>query len=348
MTWHVRPIQPQEEEPFLSFLSDWVKDISVRKRYQWLYQNNPHGKALTWLAIDTQTDRIVGCTSVFPKKLWLNDRVILGSAGGDTYVDPLWRRKGIAETLYRVELKEMQESGIRFMYGFPLAANLRALCKAGAHLPGHFSSPRLFVSLHPFLSKVKLDGIVPQGALKALDKIFIKATSLRTLKSSETRHAILDFNDFDETFGTLTQEIAPFFNICGVRDGSYLRWRFLDNPFRRYILKKAVRKEDGRLDGFTAIEISGKNGTISDFFARPEEGVVEALLMGVIRFGVSKSLHSLSLMMNPAGPYYKNFIRCGFGCDRSDKKTFEVFGDVEKDGLKDLKNWYLTLSDLDI
>ena len=111
-TWYIRPIQAEDTKAFLSFLSAWVTNVSLEDRYRWIYQDNPHGKALTWLAVTSLDNKIVGCASVFPRKMWLNGHAETGSAGGDTYVDPMWRRKGIAEALHRASSKGMRKKGV--------------------------------------------------------------------------------------------------------------------------------------------------------------------------------------------------------------------------------------------
>jgi GNAT superfamily N-acetyltransferase len=348
-TWYIRPIRAEDTEAFLSFLSAWVTNVSLRDRYRWIYQDNPHGKALTWLAVTSQDNKIVGCASVFPRKMWLNGHVETGSAGGDTYVDPMWRRKGIAEALHRASATGMQENGVMLQYGFPLRENLRAKCKAGACLPGDFVSATCFLSIGPFLKKVRLDRFVPGKLLEVLDSVFLKVTKSGISSSAETEYEVREVDTFDERFEALSEELSSSFKICCVRDSSYLRWRFLNNPFRKYVLLSVTRKRDGRLYGFAAVEVSGHIGLMSEFFVRPESDAVKALLLGAIRFAVSRSLRSLWFeLINPTGHFARDLARCGFKFNYSDEKTLDVMGDYERDGLTDLANWYLTLSDLDI
>ena len=348
-TWYIRPIRAEDTEAFLSFLSAWVTNVSLKDRYRWIYQDNPHGKALTWLAVTSQDNKIVGCTSVFPRKMWLNGHVETGSAGGDTYVDPMWRRKGIAEALHRASIEGMQESGITLEYGFPLRENLGAFRKAGTCLPGDFVSARCFLSVWPFLKKVRLDRSVPGKLLEVLDRVFLKVTNPGISSSDETEYEVGEVGDFDERFETLSEELSSSFKICIVRDSSYLRWRFLNNPFKKYVLLSVTRKRDGRLYGFAALEVSEHIGFVSEFFVRPEDAVVKALLTGLMRLGVSRSLHSLWFeLINPTGRFSRDLVRCGFKLHHSDPKTLEILGDCGRDGLPDLANWYLTVSDLDV
>ena len=345
--WYIRSMKPDEEETFLSFLSAWIQDVPVRDRYVWIYQNNPHGKALTWVAVDRQTDRIVGCTSVFPRKMWVHDRIELGSIGADTYVDPMWRRKGIAEALHRFSLKGMHENDIRLEFGFPLIENLGAFRRAGAYLPGNYVSARLFLSIKPFLMKFKLNGFVPYTILKALDKVFQQIMVTRALAAHESKYSVSEFNDFDESFEVFSQEILPVFKICCLRDCSYLRWRFLDNPFRKYTLIKMVRNKDSRLIGFAALEVSEENAHISEFFTRPEDDIVEALITAIIRFGIDNSLRSVSVVTDPSGTYSNGFASLRFRFQHSDQRMLEVLGESGGDALEELANWYITYADVD-
>ena len=345
--WYIRSMKPDEEESFLSFLSAWIQHVPVRDRYVWIYQNNPHGKALTWVAVDRQTDRIVGCTSVFPRKIWVHDRIELGSIGADTYVDPMWRRKGIAEALHRFSLKGMRENDIRLEFGFPLIENLGAFRRAGAHLPGTYVAARLFLSIKPFLRKLKLNGLLPYSILKVLDKVFQQITVEKALVQYDSKYSFSEFSGFDESFEALSMEVLPMLKICCFRDCSYLRWRFVDNPFRKYTLIKVERNKNRRLEGFAALEVSEENAHISEFFARPEDDVFEALLTAIIRFGIDHSLRSVSVVTNPSGSYGHNLVSRKFRFQHSDQRMLEVLGDSGKDALEDLANWYITYADVD-
>ena len=58
-----------------------VPDASAR--YDWLYASNPHGFAQSWIAVERETGRAVGCTSFFPRKVLIDGAQHSGSLGGD-------------------------------------------------------------------------------------------------------------------------------------------------------------------------------------------------------------------------------------------------------------------------
>jgi GNAT superfamily N-acetyltransferase len=81
-------------------------------RYDWLYRSNPHGSALTWVAIERASGEAVGCTSVFPRRVIVNGRERTGSIGGDCYVEPRVRRRGLATALHLASFAGMRAGGI--------------------------------------------------------------------------------------------------------------------------------------------------------------------------------------------------------------------------------------------
>ena len=131
-----------------------------------------------------------------------------GSAGGDTYVDPMWRRKGIAEALHRASSKGMRKKGVMLQYGFPLRENLKAKCKAGACLPGDFVSARCLLSVRPFLKKVRMDRFLPRKLLEVLDSVFLKVTNPGIFSSTETEYEVRKIETFDERFEALSRSLA--------------------------------------------------------------------------------------------------------------------------------------------
>jgi len=348
MTWHIRPFQLQDEEPYLNLLAEWVTNVSVRERYQWLHRNNPHGTALTWLAIDNQTQRIVGCSSSFPKKVWLRDRFTLCTIGGDTYVAPEWRRKGIIDSLHKAILKERQDRDMAKEFGFSLAANIRALIKTGYQVPGDFLDSRKLLSVKPLLKKAKLAGMFPAGVLRLIDEIFLGFTENRLSRLHDSKYVVSEMVSFDDSFEALIAEVTPSFNICCLRDMPFLRWRFLDNPFRKYTLLKITEQKNGKLHGYAALEGSGDCLLVSDLFVRREDEVVESLLRALIKYGVAHSFNWISMKINPEGPYGHNLIRCGFKFNTSNRYPFIVWSEHDKEYFVNLKNWYLTVADLDI
>ena len=75
----------------------------VESRYLWIYENNPHGGAASWVAEDSTSAQVIACTSCFPRRLFVAETEVLGCVGGDTFVHPDWRQRGIDSKIRQLE-----------------------------------------------------------------------------------------------------------------------------------------------------------------------------------------------------------------------------------------------------
>lgn len=119
--------------PLLREYFETTPGIDADARYKWLYLDNPAGHARTYAAC--VSDRAVGITSLFPRAVRVGGRDAMGAIGGDGYVTPSFRKRGIVTALHR-EAGLGMDAGLSFMFGPPEPANLRALVRAGAVVTG--------------------------------------------------------------------------------------------------------------------------------------------------------------------------------------------------------------------
>ena len=106
MGYHIRIAEPRDRGEILGlvrelFGPDGARDIDIERRHTWLYDDNPHGQAITWLAIDDETGAVAGCSSFFPRRMALPGRTVRGALGGDCFVHPRLRRRGVGTALHR-------------------------------------------------------------------------------------------------------------------------------------------------------------------------------------------------------------------------------------------------------
>lgn len=334
--YHIRPANPGDRPGILSLLRDWIRGRPIDVHYRYLYESNPDGPAVTWVAEDPSTGQVVGCTSCFPRRLSVGGTVFLGSFGGDTLVHPNWRGRGIAVALHRFSNEDLPRAGLGCHYGFPMEHNRKALKKAG------FAELQCFRSLHLPLSAQAFRFVPARLADRLLH--------WRTLwKTSNTKMdlAELPCNDAEiwSELESLWAEAQKLFSTGPVREASFFRWRYEELPGKKPLLLGS--RKGKRLESFAALIRRESRYTITDFFARNEEAT-RYFLAQVPAWLRERGAKVLSVTMNSQGPYYQIFRRTGFvNWKRNPLCLYVVPGLAVGNELSSATGWHLMRADFD-
>lgn len=241
-----------------------IPGCDVAQRWRWLYDANPGGRALTWLAI-AETGEVAGCTSFFPFRLWLDGREVRAALGGDGYVRPAFRRRGLGGLMHDASRLAMPAADIGCMYGAPGAMNVTPLKHGGSRELGHVSR-----WVRPLRGR----------ALHVKSSILDRAISA-ALRPRAT--AALDpIVPHDPRVDEVWAQARTVLQLAAVRDAAFYTWRFLDVPGRA--ATPYVILEGGRAIGACALELVPETCTmrIVDLVAVP--GMWHASLQAVARF----------------------------------------------------------------
>ncbi len=198
----VREATPADEPEVRALIAEMIPGVDVAARWRWMYEQNPGGRALTWLAI-APSGEVAGCTSFFPFRMWLDGAEVRGALGGDGYVRPAFRRKGLGGLLHDASRRDMPAHAIGCMYGAPGAMNVTPLKHGGSRELGavaRFVRP-LRVGPLPLVG--------PRGAW------------LEPMASQDPR--------VDAVWSEARTELR----LAAVRDAAFYQWRFRDAPAQK-------------------------------------------------------------------------------------------------------------------
>lgn len=302
-------------------------DYDIVSRHDWLYRNNPHGAAITFIAFDRASGEACGITSVFPRKLAVRGAERLASIGGDGFVRPAFRRRGIATALHRESLRKMGEAGVELMYGPPEPHNLAALVRAGSTVVCQL---RRFVRpLDPLRLKNYGFALSPlRGWLRP------RRSPLRLRAMTEA-----DAKLIDRAWERSVRDLA----VAPIRDGKYYAWRFSDCPFQKqrpYLVLDGVE-----VVGVCALERDGYRTAILDIVA-PKQSY-EAMVEAICSF--CRDDMAIETRLNERGPIASLLWQRGFV--PRDRKPFQVLVSDEHPRLSELlrpQAWYYTTGDGDV
>ncbi len=303
------------QDVVLELLSEHLPGSDVKARHAWLYAQNPHGHAVTVVAYG-HDGTPAGITSVFPRRVLVDGLSCMGAMGGDGYVRPRFRRRGIATALHAAARDAMREEGVAFMFGPPEPHNLGALLKAGSRVVTHlrrYARPAWLNDVTSAIAHRMRRGV----RLEPLDHV--------------PAHAL----------GELLAQAGAGARVVPERDPAYLAWRYRPPSGRQ---RAYVLMERGVPRALVALERSGDRIAVLDVVA-PQERFVRALAS----IAAAAGAHRVTMAMTESAAAARSMWRAGFASRES--KAFQVFGTgpmANAEALYDPSGWFYTWGDGDV
>jgi hypothetical protein len=295
-----------ESASLLAFLSRHLSSEVTKSRYDWLYLDNPDGRALAWVAVESDHQRTIGMAAAFPRKFSSNGEILPGFILGDFCIHPEYRSLGPAATLQRKCLGELAQTDAVFVMDFPSVSMLSIYRRLGTH--SLFEMPRYAKPLrsNDFIRQ-RITNTVISNWISAIGNLALKIRDLRLphvpgLAISDGVKACGP--EFTEALVRWqSQELSP------VRTREFLNWRFMEHPSREYQL--ATARENGRLVGYVIWQSEANNSTVVDFQGDNSE-VCVTLLSHTIAKLRSAGVNTLSAPLLGTGYQKTALERCAF------------------------------------
>jgi GNAT superfamily N-acetyltransferase len=256
----VRAATLADRPEIIAMIREMIPGIDAEARWRWLYEGNPGGRALTWIA--HAGDAVAGCTSFFPFRLWIDGEVVTAALGGDGYVRPAYRRHGLGSRLHDASRTAMASLGIGCMYGAPGAMNLTPLKHGGSREIGQVAR---------WVRPVRAAAFGLRGPLLRRLRIGVPGAdaTLESMAPGDPR--------VDEVWALARRDLR----LAAVRDAAFYGWRFVESPARRQVAFLILLQ--GRAIGVCALEPINGGDTlwIVDLITVPGEW--HAALRAIVR-----------------------------------------------------------------
>lgn len=324
-------------------------DTDYSKRIDWIYLNNPYGKAKAWIIWDDKNNVPVGFTGAFPRPVFVDGREFLAWNCGDFSIEKKYRTLGVAVKL-RKEAKIAVDSGdVPFLYAHPNkrmeVIHLRVGHKKISQMV-RFALPLKF-------DRYVKDKISPEALARLLSWPVDTFQKFKfNLKTNKDAHG-----EFKERVSCTPQHEALFeamkrqFRVIGVRTCKYLNWKFAEHPNFKY----------EQYDFFINNQLHGtiffleKNGVIHliDILTDDHQQYVETMFFTFIADVYRhRPATALSFIIQEHNPMISALQAIGF--KRRDDATSAVIAYANAElqpqiapVVLDGANWYMTVGDRD-
>lgn len=310
-----------------SLITEMMPGTDAARRWDWLYAGNPGGRAITWLA-ESREGKVAGCTSFFPFRLWIDGHEARGALGGDGYVRPEFRRRGLGALLHQASRAAMPAHDIQCMYGAPGAMNLTPLKHGGSREAGtvvRWVRPLRGEALRvpALLSRAVAWALKPRGVQARLTP------------------AITDDPRIDHVW----QQARTKLDLAAIRDGAFYTWRFQHAPAGRQPTFVILERDEPI--GACALESIGDGRVlrIVDLIAVP--GAWRTCLRAVIGYCTSTTAELVDIKLLEADSKRRGMYRSLF-VERGKKPFLSMIPPGGDRRFVDPGRWFYTNADSDL
>jgi hypothetical protein len=317
-----------------------------RKRFEWLYWDNPRGKAKAWLVIDEKSQQAVAFTVVLPRLFRINGQEKTCWNCGDFSVDKKYRTLGVALKLRRQAKEGVANGESAALYAHP-NDRMKVIHEKVGHAPIGFMQRyvkllRIDKHLERVVKNRGLSRIIaPIGNLGL--KMFDASARLEKQYTIE----ILGNTEFDQEYDKLFEEASRHYKVIGDRTAAFLNWRFIDCPL--YKTERIIIRRDGKLAGFIIFSEDDKIAVFKDMLCLPDEKIINTLLSQWVQHLRQRKLRSISAILMNGNPLLSILQKHGF---RPRPEVSSIFGYTTDKDLGNLwlhgTNWYMTVGDRDV
>jgi hypothetical protein len=297
-----------EGDLLISALRRFLTPDSDQARFNWLYRNNPHGRAAAWLMRDTLIGEVIGAAAAFPRRVMINERPGRCWVLGDFCVSDRHRSLGPAVKLQRACLDVLSTDRGEFCYNFPSAAMMavyRRLAVTTSSALVRFAKPlRADRFVRRSLGNSVLGGMISRMANAAL--------RLRDWKTGDLSgvEVALHSGPCGEEFTILAGNAMPSHGVVVERTADYLNWRYLAYPRLSYEILTA--RNNGVLTGYAVFSQEGEDATISDCVVKTDRRTTHALLGALVSLLRERNVALVNVPILMSHPLTKILIEVGF------------------------------------
>jgi GNAT superfamily N-acetyltransferase len=276
-------------------------------RFDWLYNNSPHGAARGWLAIDETRDTIIGIAAAFPRRFYVDGSDVCFWVLGDFCLDSEYRSLGPALQLQRACLEVVEENHRTVCYDFPSAAMVAVYRRLGFSMTGQML--RLAMPL-------RVDRRVKEWVRSRAVQRVLSSVGNAVLKVGVPKAPVGDALEVSVQSGpcgeftALTEAQGGNVRIFLRRSAEYLNWRYVDNPLASYEIVTARR--DGKLKGYAVWTEAEQDASVVDLFGEDDPVIVKALLAGVVGRLTDRCVTTLNLWLSDSHPWLSLCQKMGF------------------------------------
>jgi hypothetical protein len=314
--WSIRAYRDGDEEGiyqlwrvvYPAYRTDWE---SWKRRWHWLYKENPAGNGLIWLA--EANGQIVAQHALIPVKYKVSDQIVLGSWGVDAMTHPDYRRLGLFETINKELSADAKRVGIKLACGAPNIFSHTGLVRKS----GWTDVAQMITRIKPVnwknAARLKIHNqfisdIVSLGAKVIYNAMFFT----RREPTATNRFTVTRVDSFDQRFDRLWSRFYGKYKILAVHNKEYLNWRYRP-PDENYEI--FIAEDDSEVLGYLVSSnkvVKNANTSLILTLIGESEEIMHHLVSQAIKASRQAGVDYVAYSFIAGREYHDVLRKCGF------------------------------------
>jgi hypothetical protein len=279
-------------------------------RFDWLYNKNPFGPALTWLGVDKENETIFGVASAFPRRVFINGKIEDGWVLGDFCIHKQYRSLGPGIQLQRACLADIESRNSGMWYDFPNSSMMAIYQRLRVPFPKiHVLRLAKPIRVDRKVSAYIMVPFLVVGATSTANFVLKRLQRAKSLKQKGVTVDVYE-DECGTEFTQLASKVGQKQDVCLERSATYLNWRYVRNPLCRYLLITARRGPS--LRAYAVYHCTEEDMTVVDIFGYEDVTVIQALLDYVTERSRVQGIMTLSIPLVENHPWRPLLQQLGF------------------------------------
>jgi hypothetical protein len=326
-----------DPDVLLPIWKDSLPDLDER-RVSWGYEQTPQGRARLWYLNDTASRQPFGACVVLPRNFYHDGRKLRGGITADFAIKKEFRSLGPALGLQKA-IAALQDFDT--LIAFPNRNAVGVQLRAGFEDLGFLTVFRKIFRSRDLLKR-RYNPVLSSVAAPIVDAA-IKLKSVKLSRSALGNYTAVDA--LGEGFAELWDRVKSRFGFIGDRNTDYLRWRFLDHPYKSYAFFGLKETTSSKLIGYLAYYIKDNIAYIDDLLFDDPQAHLGALIEAFSAHCRESRLDAMSLIMLQSEKYASLLKGLDFLPEKTQQKVLLLYRD--QGSVRDA-DVFVTMGDCDI
>ena len=348
MSFIVRQGHLEDDKAALLYFWEEQGTKPLDKKFRWMYESNPYGRAIFWLLIDENNQEIVGSSTLFPREIVVHGETYRAGIAGDLLIHKNHRTMGPALMLMRKVFENAKNAGFDIVYTLPNRdADLLAKRVGYKEIATLSRYVNLF-KVKQQLVKRGVPSIVSNILSPVLDGLLM-IVKFKIWGGVRPRLKFAELDKFDHRLSSLWEKYGLSFSVLPGRSVAYMNWKYFNDPDDLNKVYAAFSDDEEKMLGCIVYCEDDNSVEIRELLSVQNTKIQKYIIFKFLRYIQETGVESVLMNVIENNPLSEVVLECGFTLRSQGRSIrYACFNNaIDQAALNDRDKWYFVMSDED-